>query len=336
VKTQRISFVAPCKVILEEIELPSLGSKQILLKSICSAISPGSERLIYRGQFPQDQPIDLNFLDQNEKFGFPMTYGYSLVGEIIAVGSTLSSAYIGKKAFAFKPHQTHVVCLLEELFLLPADFDPFHACFLANFETATNLVLDSRPLLGERVAIIGQGVLGLLTHQIMQEFPLDKLLVIDTNTYRLEIARSQSEATALLPIELEDYYHSCDLIVELSGQLQSLEQAIQLCRYEGRIISGSWYGEGPQLLALNTHFHRMRIQIQSSQVSTISPELRGRYDSHRRLALAFKLLKNKSTVNFITHRFLFTEDKVREAYQHLDKPGKMQLQMVFVYDRANL
>ncbi|MFW7380492.1 MAG: zinc-binding dehydrogenase [Oligoflexus sp.] len=329
--TQRIRFVAPCKVILEDITIAELEPKQVLLKSICSAISPGSERLIYRGHFPKDQPIDLNFKDQKKTFSYPMSYGYCLVGEIIATGSEISSRYLGKRAFVFQPHQAHAVCSFEELILLPADLDPFDACFLANCETACNLVLDTRPLLGERIAVIGQGIVGHLTQKILQKFPLENIIVIDSNPQRLDIARAQGDVTALLPTELDDYWQSCDAVIELSGHLPALETAVNLCRYDGRVIVGSWYGENQQPISLNTYFHRMHLKIISSQVSQIAPDLRGRFDKKRRMSTAMQVIKEQNPKQLISHRVPFTENMVRETYQSLNQAESAQLQVVFTY-----
>lgn len=331
-KAQRIRFHAPYAVSLETIDLAPIADRQVLVQGICSAISPGSEKLIYRGNFPLDQAIDLNFNDQKNLFSYPLTYGYCFVGRIIETGSKVDPKLTGQQVFAFKPHQNLQLCELDELIFLPEDTDPFDACFLANLETAANLLLDCRPLLGERLAVIGQGIVGLLTQLLLQSFPLEKLLLIDTIPQRLELAASLGGATAVHPKQLAEYRHSCDAVIELSGHLQGLESAIELARYDGRIIAGSWYGESSAPFALNTHFHRMRLQIISSQVSTISPELRGRFDSKRRLSIAMNELKKIKPARFISQRLPFTEENIRLAYQQLSESNSTQLQIVFCYD----
>jgi threonine dehydrogenase-like Zn-dependent dehydrogenase len=136
---------------------------------------------------------------------------------------------------------------------------------------------------------------------------------------------------ALKPDELADFQQQFDAVIELTGKVEAVETAINLCHYDGRIVVGSWFGEDGHTLTLNTHFHRSRIQIISSQVSTIHPALRGRFNSQRRLDLALNHLKRLKPSRLISHRFAFSREQITEAYHLLDHPSPLHLQMVFTY-----
>ena len=203
-------------------------------------------------------------------------------------------------------------------------------------ETAVNLVQDGAPILGERVLVLGQGVVGLLTASLLSEFPLETLVTADCYELRRKFSPVRhdlsldpyspsfhKDATALLN-------DRADLTFELSGRPETLNEALALTGFSGRIVIGSWYGEKRAEIDLGGAFHRSRIKLISSQVSTLAPELSGRWDKARRFDTAWKALKRIKPEKWITHRFPIEEAKA--AYQLLDENPHEAIQVVINYN----
>jgi threonine dehydrogenase-like Zn-dependent dehydrogenase len=202
-------------------------------------------------------------------------------------------------------------------------------------ETAVNLVQDGAPIFGERVLVLGQGVVGLLTASLLNEFPLEALVTADCYEARRKFspvapglsldpnsASFRKDAMALLT-------DRADLTFELSGRPETLNDALALTGFSGRIVIGSWYGEKRAEIDLGGTFHRSRIKLISSQVSTLAPELSGRWDKARRFEAAWKALERVQPEKWITHRFPIEDAKA--AYQLLDENPQEAIQVVVKY-----
>jgi len=172
-------FTAPRQVEIREETLPALGADDVLVETTCSAISAGTEMLIYQGRFPRDLEADSVISSLRGGFQYPLAYGYASVGVIRETGTQVNKSYKEKAVFAFQPHTSHFVSSLDSLLFLPPSLSPETACFLPNMETAINLVQDGAPIFGERVLVLGQGIVGLLTAALLNEFPLDTLVTAD-------------------------------------------------------------------------------------------------------------------------------------------------------------
>lgn len=327
-------FAEAHRVALTSETLPAPKPGEVLVQTQFSAISPGTERLAYRGEIPPDLPLDETLGGLFGTFTFPFKYGYAVVGKIITLGDAVSPRWLGRQVFAFQPHQSHFCAPIESLLPLPAGLEPEDALFFPNVETALTLVLDGAPLLGERVAVVGQGVVGLLTTALLAQFPLAGLLTVDPLAPRRKQSQSLGATASFAPAEVPpDFWpQGADLIFELSGQPQALNQAINLAGYASRIVVGSWYGTKTAPLNLGTAFHRQRLQLISSQVSTLAPALRGRWDSARRLALVWKHLPQLKPSRLITHRLPFTQ--AEDAYVLLDQAPAVALQIIFTYQQT--
>jgi threonine dehydrogenase-like Zn-dependent dehydrogenase len=202
-------------------------------------------------------------------------------------------------------------------------------------ETAINLVQDGAPIFGERVLVLGQGIVGLLTASLLNEFPLDALVTADCYPLRC----NSSPTTPHLSLDphamgfreraIEFLKEGADLTFELSGNPAALNDAIALTRFCGRIVIGSWYGEKQVEVNLGGTFHRSRIKLISSQVSTIAPELEGRWDKSRRFDAAWKALERVKPEKWITHRFPIHE--AEEAYRLLDENPQQTIQVILTY-----
>ena len=321
---------------LREEILPALGADDVLVEMTCSAISAGTEMLIYQGRFPRDLETDSVISTLRGGFKYPLAYGYASVGKVVEVGKQVNSEWLNRLVFAFQSHTSHFVSKPESLFPVPHPLQSETACFLPNMETAINLVQDAAPIFGERVLVLGQGVIGLLTTSLLAEFPLDSLVTTDCYKLRrkasldLEVSNSLDPNSESFQNDSSAYtQRKFDLTLELSGNPAALNDALALTAFSGRIIVGSWYGEKPAEIELGGAFHRSRIKLISSQVSTIAPELSGRWDKSRRFEVAWKALERIKPEKWITHRFPI--GAAVEAYRLLDENPQETIQVMLHY-----
>ncbi len=327
---------------IREETLPELGAHDVLVETVCSAISAGTEMLVYQGRFPRDLETDSVISGLRGGFNYPMAYGYSAVGVVKKIGTQVDRALQDKLVFAFQPHTSHFITTAESVFPIPQSLSSECACFLPNMETAVNLVQDGAPILGERVLVLGQGIVGLLTASLLSDFPLEQLVTVDRFELRRQMSNIERYAnhvtrpTSLDPANpdfreqaLALLQQGADLAFELSGNPAALNDAIALTAFSGRIIVGSWYGEKPAEIDLGGSFHRSRIKLISSQVSSISPELGARWDKSRRFDVAWKALAQIKPEKWITHRF--TLEDAPEAYRLLDENPQETIQVIFDY-----
>jgi 2-desacetyl-2-hydroxyethyl bacteriochlorophyllide A dehydrogenase len=326
-KRQALYFEAPYQVAVREEEMPAFKPEQILVRTTLSAISAGTEMLFYRGEFPREMAVDATITSLEEQNDYPLKYGYAAVGVADEVGEGVDEKWLGKRVFSFQPHQSRFVAGTDDLFQIPDKIPDEDAVFLPNMETAVNLVMDSNPLIGERVIVFGQGIIGLLTTALLRQFPLERLVVVDPVPMRREAALALGVDTALAPEDVEE--NDFDLAIELSGGANALNIAVDKVGYSGRIIVGSWYGRKPVSLDLGGRFHRDRIQLISSQVSTIAPQFSGRWDKVRRFDVVWEMLGRVRPSKWISSRIPFGE--AEQAYATLDTRPQDVLQVVFKY-----
>ena len=304
-----------------------LKPDQVLIQSLCSLISSGTELKIYRGDF-EDSALDVNIAGMaDERMTYPLAYGYSSVGRITHVGSEIESDLVGKLVFTFSPHATHVVVSKESIQLVPDGIAAEDAIFMPSVETALSLAHDAHVRVGEKVAVYGQGLIGLLVTSIlaMQKSPLDSspggcnfgtITTFDTLPERLAMSAVLGSSQALHP---DDASKSgpFDVSIEVSGNERALQSAIDHTRNGGRIIIGSWYGNADVTLKLGIDFHRSHKTIQTSQVSDISAELSTLWTKERRFALTWELVKLIRPSQLLTTTT--TLNAAAEAYDSLDK-----------------
>jgi 2-desacetyl-2-hydroxyethyl bacteriochlorophyllide A dehydrogenase len=334
-------FTAPYQVAVREECLPHPAPGQVLVQTVVSAISPGTELLIYRGQAPTDMPADETITALSGALAFPLRYGYAAVGRVIAVGSPAEREWQGRLVFAFHPHASHFLSAPAELLPVPDPLPPEEAVFLPNMETAVNFLMDGHPLIGERVVVFGQGIVGLLTTALLVRVPLSRLITLDRYPFRRERSRELGAHASLDPgkgavlarlqacLQEEHAAAGADLTYELSGNPAALDQAIAVTGFNGRIVIGSWYGQKRADLDLGGRFHRSRIRLISSQVSTIAPEWGGRWTKGRRLHVAWQMLQQVRPAHLITHHFPF--EQANQAYALLDRHPEEALQVLLTY-----
>jgi len=332
-----VYFTAPGRIELRKEPLPALEPFQLLVQTDVSAISAGTEMLVYRGQFPRD------LADPNDSLSaglhYPLCYGYASVGRVKECGELVDASWRDRLVFSFQPHKSHYITTPDTLLPVPDGITAANAVFLPNMETAVNFVQDAEPVLGERVLVLGQGIVGLLTASLLHEFPVQRLVTADRYQLRRQASLAIGLDSALDP-SFDDFHAAAvrslpsgatgfDLTLELSGNPSALDDAIALTMFSGRILIGSWYGEKRAPLDLGGSFHRSRITLLSSQVSSISPKLAARWTKSRRFDVAWEALRRHQPEKWITHRLPVAE--AAEAYRVLDQSPEQAIQVVLDY-----
>jgi 2-desacetyl-2-hydroxyethyl bacteriochlorophyllide A dehydrogenase len=341
-KCLALIFRAPFEVDIAEQTLPGIGAAEVLVKTKFSAISHGTEMLLYRGLFPDDLAVDETIAELKRPWHYPLKYGYAAVGEVVAAGAQVSKDFIGRLVFCLHPHESCFAAGVNEILPVPEDIQARDALFLANMETAVNLLMDGGPVIGEKVVVLGQGVVGLLTTALLAKFPLAALLALDNFALRRETSRRLGACLVLDPAT-SDYLQkavaylqpdasegSADLVYELSGNPAAINAAIAVAGFDGRIVIGSWYGRQRAALELGSRFHRKRIRLISSQVSTVTPALSARWPKHRRFDVAWDMIRRIRPSEFITHQIAFI--RAKEAFELIEEKPASTIQVVLEYD----
>lgn len=305
---------------------------RLMVRTLTSAISAGTELLAFRGQIAPDTVLDetLGALG-GATFAYPFRYGYASVGEVTAAGAGVEPAWLRRRVFAFEPHASAFVSAPADVVPVPEGLDPERAVLLAHMETAVNLVLDGAPLVGERVLVIGQGTVGLLVSALLARFPLVGLTVCEPLALRAAAALALGARSAVVTATPEEAVRAvgprgADLIYELSGNPSALDLAISAAGHEARIVIGSWYGQKRASVDLGGRFHRRRLRLVSSQVSHLAPALSARWDRTRRFEVAWKALGEIDTRPLISHRFPFRQ--AQAAYELIDRHPESVLQVL--------
>jgi 2-desacetyl-2-hydroxyethyl bacteriochlorophyllide A dehydrogenase len=341
-----VRFVEPGAVRVEDRPIPEPDAGELLVESRVSAVSPGTERLIYRGQVPDEMSLDESIPALAGGLDYPLGYGYAAVGEVTAVGEAVAPEWLGETVFAFHPHESHFTAEPAAVHRVPEGVSAAAATLLPTVETAVTVALDAAPRLGERAAVYGQGVVGLATTAQLAAFPLDRLVAVDAAQRRRELARRLGADEALSPAEARAAFDpespgasgtaaggaALDVAVELSGNPDALDDALSATGYAGRVVVGSWYGTKRADLDLGGRFHRSRIELRASQVSTLPPELRGRWDADRRLAAAWDRLAALDADALVTHRV--PVDEAPRAYELLEAGPDAAVGILFTYGEA--
>jgi 2-desacetyl-2-hydroxyethyl bacteriochlorophyllide A dehydrogenase len=321
---------------LREETIPSPGPGEVRVETIASAVSAGTEMLVYRGEVPQDLPLDLPTL--RGSYAFPIKYGYAVAGRVLDTGSNAGHLYPGDPVFVHHPHQEAFVVPATMLVRLPDDLDPLLGVFAANLETALNVVHDTPLSLGETALVLGAGVVGLLVARLLKLAGAGAVLVVDPLERRRKLALAAgadgafgSEGANGRVMDLTGG-RGVDVAVEVSGSGAALQAAIEAVATEGTVVVASWYGTRPIALDLGGRFHRGRVSLRSSQVGRLNPELQPRWDRERRTETVIGLLDRLDLRDLISHRLPF--GRAPEAYRLLDQRPEEAVQVVFSYEES--
>jgi 2-desacetyl-2-hydroxyethyl bacteriochlorophyllide A dehydrogenase len=334
VLAQQLWFTAPQQVEVREQQLSAPAAGEVLVQTLCSAISAGTELLVYRGQLPADISLDATLVNLQQSTAYPLQYGYASVGRVVALGREVDASWRDALVFAFQPHASHFLTTPANLIRVPDGIEPEAALFLANMETAVNLVQDGQPAIGEKVVVLGQGIVGVLLLQLLQQFPLAQLAAVDALADRRQRALAIGANTVADPTAVAELQHAlfnngADLVYEVSGVPTALNLAITLSGYASRIVIGSWYGNKSAAIELGGAAHRNRLQLITSQVSTLAPALSGRWDKQRRFDVAWQMIRQLNPQQWITQRAALTDAST--LYQQIHNGRADLLQAVFTY-----
>ena len=318
-------FAAPGVAELRPEEVPPPGRGEIRVRALASAVSAGTEMLVFRGEVPEGLPLDLPTLAGS--YAFPIKYGYALAGRVLDAGPDVDGLVPGDPVFVHHPHQDLFVVPAGMAVPLPDDLDPPLGAFAANLETALNVVHDAPLRLGETALVFGQGTVGLLVSRLLA-LSGARVLAVDPLPRRRELALTGGAEAAFEPgdnlsprLAEATAGRGADVAVEASGSAAALQAAIESVADEGTVVVASWYGTKPAPLALGGRFHRGRVRLRSSQVGRLSPELSARWDHARRMETVMGLLGRLSLEKLVSHRVPFS--RAPEAYRLLDeRPGE--------------
>ncbi len=316
-------FVGPHAVELRREPIGHVGDGEVRVRTVYSGISSGTELLAYRGQLDPAMPLDETIGALGGTFSYPFRYGYSAVGVVTESRAELAE---GALVFAFHPHQDAFVVAASDVVEL-GSIDARQATLFPLVETALQISLDAGPLAGEPVVVFGLGTVGLLTALLLARGGA-RVVAVEVAPWRRELAQTLG-VEAVAADQLEAALDAVEptgrvpLAVEVSGNPAALAQALGVVAHEGVVLVASWYGTKPVELALGGDFHRRRITLRSSQVSTIPAHLSSRWTPARRRQATLDLLGELPLDALTTHTFAF--DDAAAAYAALDTgtPGLM-------------
>jgi hypothetical protein len=275
-------YRAPGKAEIRQEAIAPPGTAEIRVKTLFSAISRGTESLVFGGRIPVGEFERMRAPFQAGDFPFPVKYGYAAVGRIENGGDDLR----GKTVFALHPHQTAFNIPADAAVALPENMPPLRAVLAANMETALNGVWDAAPGPADRIAVVGAGVVGSLVAYLCGQIPGTDVTLVDINPSRAELAANLGVGFAQPGNARTD----CDLVVHASGSPDGLRTALELAGDEATVLEMSWYGDAAVAAMLGGPFHSRRLRLVSSQVGRVAPSHRPRWTHGRRLAAAVALL----------------------------------------------
>jgi len=262
--------------------LPPLAAGFVRVASIVSAISRGTESLVFRGKVPESQHQAMRCPFQEGEFPAPVKYGYAAVGRVEAGPAAL----VGRRVFCLHPHQDRYDVPADAVLPVPDAVPDARAALAANMETAVNALWDAGPLIGDRIAVVGAGTVGCLAAALAARLPGTRVTLVDVDERRRPLAAALGCGFAA-PADAEG---DADLVIHASGSASGLATALRLAGFEATILELSWYGAGEVAAPLGEAFHSRRLTLRASQVGSVAPARRARRSRRQRLALALELL----------------------------------------------
>ncbi|MEU8930158.1 dehydrogenase [Streptomyces sp. NPDC048409] len=284
---------------LRDVDLAEPGDGEVLVRALYSGVSRGTETLVFRGGVPESQHAVMRAPFQEGDFPGPVKYGYLSVGVVEAGPAELT----GRTVFCLYPHQTRYVVPASAVTVVPERVPPARAVLAGTVETAVNALWDATPLIGDRIAVIGGGMVGCSVAALLARFPGVRLQLVDADPARARTA----EALGVDFATPEDALDGCDLVVHASATEQGLTRALELLAPEGTVVELSWYGDRRIALPLGEAFHSRRLTVRSTQVGTVSPAARPGRGYAERLTLALDLLADPALDALVTGESAFEE-----------------------------
>ncbi len=284
---------------IRPVALPEPGRGDVVVRTLRSGVSRGTETLVFRGGVPPSQYATMRAPFQDGDFPGPLKYGYLSVGLVEQGPPELS----GRTVFCLYPHQTAYVVPAGAVTVVPDDVPPARAVLAGTVETALNALWDAPPLVGDRIAVVGAGMVGCCVARLLARFPAVQVTLVDVDPARAEIATALGVGFA----EPHDAPGGCDLVVHTSATSAGLQRSLDQLAPEGTVLDLSWYGDAEVRLSLGGAFHAGRLGIRASQVGTVSPARSARRTTADRLALALELLRDPAFDAVLTGESRFDE-----------------------------
>ena len=284
---------------IRPVGLPEPGPGDVVVRTMRSGISRGTETLVFRGAVPPDQRARMRAPFQEGDFPGPVKYGYLNVGSVEEGPAELR----GRTVFCLYPHQTAYVVPAGAVCVVPDDVPPARAVLAGTVETAVNALWDAAPAVGDRVAVVGGGMVGCCVARLLQRYPAVQVTLVDVDPGRADVASALGVDFAL-PDDAPD---GLDLVVHTSATSVGLQRSLDLLAFEGAVVDLSWYGDTEVRLSLGGAFHARRLTIRSSQVGTLSPARASRRTAADRLTLALDLLRDPAFDSLLTGESRFDE-----------------------------
>ena len=297
-------LVAPGVGELRPVTLPTPGPDDVVVRTVRSAVSRGTETLVHQGRVPVSQHATMRAPFQEGDFPGPVKYGYLNVGLVEEGPEHLR----GRLVFCLHPHQTRYVVPSGAVAVVPDGVPPERAVLAGTVETAVNALWDAAPLVGDRVAVVGAGMVGCCVARLLSRIPGVRTTLVDVDPSRAGLAAALGVDFALAADAGDGPgVGGHDLVVHTSATAEGLQLALDLLAPEGEVLELSWYGDREVSIGLGGSFHSGRLAIRASQVGAVSPARRARRSPADRLALALDLLQDPAFDALVTGRSTFDE-----------------------------
>ena len=295
--TQAFWLRAPGTGEVRAVELPPAAPGDVVVRTLYSGVSRGTETLVFRGGVPPNQAARMRAPFQEGEFPAPVKYGY------LNVGVVEQGPLQGRTVFCLYPHQTRYVVPATAVTVVPDDVPPARAVLAGTVETAVNALWDAAPLVGDRIAVVGGGMVGCCVAALLARFPGVRVELVDVDPGRAAVAAALGVGFALPG----DAAGDCDLVVHASATEAGLRRSLELLGDEGEVIELSWYGDRPVTVSLGEAFHSRRLAVRASQVGAVAPARRVRRTYGDRMALALALLADPAFDALVTREVAFAD-----------------------------
>jgi len=302
------------------------GPDEVVVRTLRSAVSRGTEALVFSGRVPASQYDAMRAPFQDGDFPGPVKYGYLSVG-VVEDGPRL---LLGRTVFCLHPHQTAYVVPASAVTVVPHEVPAARAVLAGIVETAVNALWDAAPLIGDRVAVVGAGTVGCCVARLLARIAGVAVTLVDVDPLRADVASALGVGFTL-PAQAPG---ARDLVVHTSATATGLQQALEMLAPEGTVIELSWYGDDVTTLSLGGSFHSGRLTVRASQVGAVAPARRGRRTTADRLALALDLLRDPAFDSLLTGESRF--DELPEVMARLARGDLPALCHTLTYDAAEV
>ena len=286
---------------IRPVVLPPTGPADVLVRTVCSGISRGTETLVFGGRVPPSQYAAMRAPFQEGDFPGPVKYGYLSVGVVDEGPDDL----LGRLVFCLFPHQTRYVVPAEAVVVVPDGIPAERAVLAGTVETAVNALWDTAPLVGDRVAVVGAGMVGCCVARLLSRMPGVRTTLVDVDPSRATLAAALGVDFAV-PEQVGGRGEH-DVVLHTSATSEGLQLSLELLGTEGEVVELSWYGDTEVKLSLGGSFHSRRLAVRASQVGMVSPARRSRRSLTDRLALALELLTDPVFDVLVSGRSTFAE-----------------------------